>query len=132
MMPLGSNPASSMRNDRSISPIASPPTLLESSVRVSTVSVMDRISRSKASVPPSGHASIRGTATSRIVPMYRAISARWNAGCMRRRCRRWYSPPDSTSPLPISCLVRPKSMPFSSFLAWLTSACLMTSGLFST
>ncbi len=50
---------------------------------------------------------------------------------MRRRCRWWYSPDDSTRPLPISCPTRPKLMPFSSFLAWLTSACLMTSGLFS-
>ena len=51
---------------------------------------------------------------------------------MSRRCRRWLSPSDITSPLPISALARPKLRPFSSFLASPTSACLMASGLFST
>ncbi len=36
-----------------------------------------------------------------------------------------------TRPLPISRLARPKLRPFSSFLAWPTSACLRASGLFS-
>jgi hypothetical protein len=35
-----------------------------------------------------------------------------------------------TRPLPISRPARPKLMPFSSFLAWPTSACRIASGLF--
>ena len=69
MMPSGSSSVSSTRSSRSISSIASLPMSLERSVLVSTVSVIERISRSRASVPPSGHASMRGTATSRIVSM---------------------------------------------------------------
>ncbi len=67
LIPLATSSDSSTRSSRSISSIASLPTSLDSSVLVSTVSVMERISRSKASVPPAGHALIRGTATSRIV-----------------------------------------------------------------
>jgi hypothetical protein len=67
MIPAGRSSASSRRSRRSISPIASLPMSLERSVLVSTASVTARISRSKASVPPSGHPSMRGTATSRIV-----------------------------------------------------------------
>ena len=58
---------SNTRSSRSISSAASRPMSLDSSVLVSTVRVMERSSRSKASVPPSGHPLIRGTATSRIV-----------------------------------------------------------------
>ena len=67
-IPRATSSDSSTRSSRSISSIASLPTSLDSNVRVSTVSVIDRISRSNASVSPSRHALIRGTATSRIVP----------------------------------------------------------------
>src|SRR5487761_371434 len=132
MVPFGMSSVSRTRSSRSISLMAPTPTSLDSSARVTTVSVIDRISRSNASVAPSRQPSIRGTATSRIVPVYRAITARWKAGCIRRRCRWWKPPSDSTSPLPISRLARPNWMPFSSFLASFTSACLMESGLLST
>jgi hypothetical protein len=68
VIPLATSSESSTRSSRSISSIASAPMSLERSVLVSTVSVINLISRSKASVPPSGHALMRGTATSRIVP----------------------------------------------------------------
>ena len=62
MTPEGMSPASSTCNSRSISPVTSVPTSPDSSARVTTVSVIDRISRSKASVAPSCQALIRGTA----------------------------------------------------------------------
>ena len=68
VIPRASSSDSSTRNSRSISSIASLLMSLDRSVLVSTVSVIDRISRSKASVPPSGHLLMRGTATSCIVP----------------------------------------------------------------
>ena len=68
VIPRASSSDSSRRSSRSISSTASLLMSLERSVLVSTVSVIDRSSRSKASVPPAGHMSIRGTATSCIVP----------------------------------------------------------------
>ena len=68
VIPRATSSDSSSRSSRSISSTASGPMSLDSSVLVSTVSVSERSSRSRASVSPSGHPAIRGTATSRMVP----------------------------------------------------------------
>jgi hypothetical protein len=67
VIPWVTSSDSSRRSSRSISLTASLPMSLDSSVLVSTVSVRDRSSRSRASVSPSVQALMRGTATSRIV-----------------------------------------------------------------